>query len=241
MSKVVVERPRLRFPLKNGSAYPRGSLESAWAPDFEASPLREAMGRGYGAKRLNENLQPLVRFLRSCVGRPWNDVHSEIAARISCKSAVQKHVLDHLRDYVRKDVRIEGSSVFRICDRKRPIRSWGMRFEFYVHPDTGILCLAPNAREKRRRADNPDRRVVSHELELWRIGDIWYAIGVARIPCQALARAGCFDVVARARVEDRLFAAKARSNPLWRTGRYAASKRQLSTREIVHYRLRSPK
>jgi hypothetical protein len=88
MSKVIVERPRLRFPLRNGSAYPRGHLENRWAPDFENAPRIESMGGTYREKWLNENLQPLVRFLRSHVGRRWDDVYSEIAARISCRSAV---------------------------------------------------------------------------------------------------------------------------------------------------------
>src|SRR3954469_16133269 len=100
MSNVLVERPRRPRGPSVGSAYPRGSLEAKWAPDFENAPRIEAMGRLYGTKYLNENLQPLVRFLRSNVERFWNDVHSEIAEHLSCSSAVQKHVLDHLRDYV---------------------------------------------------------------------------------------------------------------------------------------------
>ena len=58
------------------------------------------MGPRSRNKWLSENLAPLRRFLRRRLGRPWNDVHSEICAQIGVRSAVQKHVLDHLRHYV---------------------------------------------------------------------------------------------------------------------------------------------
>jgi len=241
MSKVIVERPRLRFPLKNGSAYPRGQLENRWAPNFEDAPRTESMGRSYKEKWLNENLRPLVRFLRSRVGRRWDDVYSEIAARISCKSAVQKHVLDHLRDYVVENVRFAGDRVERIANRGyEPLLSYGMRFSFYVHPETRLLCLAPPGRRRRRKQHNrvdPDRRVLSHDRELRRIDRIWYAIDVAPLPTDPFARAGCFDVLERGPVGGRAYEIGMRTNVLWRTGRYAARKRQLGAREIARYGL----
>jgi hypothetical protein len=68
MSKVIVERPRL----KGGTPeYPRASLRDDWRARFEDAPPIESMGRGYRTKQLNENLRPLMRFLRSNVGRRW--------------------------------------------------------------------------------------------------------------------------------------------------------------------------
>lgn len=66
MFKVIVERPRwgcghaekLRMPRDN-----RGYLSFA---------------RAGKSKRLNENLNPLIRFIRGKVGRPRNQVHGEI-------------------------------------------------------------------------------------------------------------------------------------------------------------------
>jgi hypothetical protein len=240
MSKVIVERPRLRFPLKNGSAYPRGHLENRWVPNLEDSPRSESMGGTYKKKRLNENLQPLVRFLRSRVGRRWDDVHSEIAARISCKSAVQKHVLDHLRDYVAKNVRIEGATVKYIRYKAATLQSYGTRFHFYVHPDTHVLCVAPTAPRKRRVKNevDPDRLVLSHDRELRRVDGVWYEIEVAPIPRGEGTDAACFDVLARCAPAGPPFGALAWKNVLWRTNRYARRKRQLGTRELVRYRLK---
>jgi hypothetical protein len=242
MSKVIVERPRMRFPLRNGSAYPRGRLENRWAPNLEDAPLVESMGGTYRQKWLNENLQPLVRFLRSRVGRRWDDVHSEIAERISCRSAVQKHVLDHLRQYVElHNIRLSGSAVEILGPYGyQKLESWGSNSAFYVHPETLALCVAPRkTRERRPRSSvDPDRRVVSRERELRRLESIWYEIAVAPIPRDPFARAACFDVVERTVLDGRAYDRGTGTNVLWRTGRYAASKRQLGKREIAREGLR---
>lgn len=62
------------------------------------------MGRGWGSKMLGENLAPLRRFLERRVGRAWNDVRSEIAARLDGGNAVQRHVLVHLVELVEEHV-----------------------------------------------------------------------------------------------------------------------------------------
>ncbi|MFX8308882.1 hypothetical protein ABTL21_19880, partial [Acinetobacter baumannii] len=63
---------------------------------FDQLPSKQGMQRPYlerGAyKDLNENLGPLRRFLERQVGRPWNDVYSEIARNLRVTSTVQQHV-----------------------------------------------------------------------------------------------------------------------------------------------------
>jgi len=151
MSKVIVERPR--WSGHGCGDYPRGYLENRWGPDLENAPRMEAMGRRYAQKCLNENLQPLVRFLRKHVGRPWNKVRSEISAQLSCSSAVQKHVLDHLKDFVRTDVVLRGKEVLvtSFLHGYVPLVSRGMRLRFYVCPRTGILRLAPVVPRKQKK------------------------------------------------------------------------------------------
>lgn len=240
MSKVIVERPRRRFPLKNGSAYPRGSLENRWGPELEDAPRLESMGGIYGDKWLNENLQPLVRFLRSQVGRPWNKVHAEIAERISGRSAVQKHVLDHLRDYVSEHVEIVGKEIWSFQSRfdvRRPLHSRGNFSKFYVHPRSGILKRAPDAPRKITKPD-PDRRTLTNDREHRRIDGIWYELILHRIPNAAEARSHCFDVVEKTSLVGAVYETHAWTNALWRTGRYAACKVQLGKRELARHGLR---
>lgn len=235
MSKVIVERPRRHYSYP---AYPRGHLENRWAPDWENAPRIESMGSVYGTKWLNENLQPLVRFLRSSEGRPWDSVHSEISERLSVKSAVQKHVLDHLRDYVSENVFIDGKTVM-VFDRTaglRALQSRGSWLRFYIHPRTRLLRLAPQVPRKRQERETaPDRRVLSHEEELRRLNGVWYAIRLSPIPHELEARACCFDVLERTHLIGSTF--EASKNELWKSGRYAASKVQLGKRQIARYGL----
>jgi hypothetical protein len=62
-------RPRRRIPKRAGSWYPREALRAQWFPDLDDAPTKEGHGHRYGEKWLNDNLQPLVRFVRSRVGR----------------------------------------------------------------------------------------------------------------------------------------------------------------------------
>ena len=117
MYEVIIERPRGGAGW--GRPWPRFDWRAAavqaidMAPDpvgdnsapagrhtADGGPTKLRMGPRRRSKWLSENLAPLRRFLVRQVGRPWNDVYAEICAQIGLRSAVQKHVLDHLRHYV---------------------------------------------------------------------------------------------------------------------------------------------
>lgn len=94
MHELLVERPRWGHQAR----YPRAYVRNRFGDDL---PAREAMNRKrYGDKQLSEYFAPLVRFLRTNVGRPWSKVHSEMASVLAPSNAVQKHVLDHLADFL---------------------------------------------------------------------------------------------------------------------------------------------
>jgi hypothetical protein len=208
MSKVIVERPRSGGP----GTYPRARLRDAWS-SLDEAPLIESMGGRYQSKYLNENLQPLVRFLRSNLGRPWNKVRSEIAASLSCDSG--------------RDVLVENDLGW--WGPKGPLVSRGSYWTFYVCPRTGLLRLAPPLRKQKAVAPDPDRRVLGNDRELRRIDGVWYEVSVAPIPATGVG------VAERATLTRAM-----REDPLWASGRCAASKRQLGTREIRRLGLREP-
>src|SRR3954453_4098593 len=102
MARVIVERPRIPdHKARKGRA---GSLEEL--PSYQG--MRRPHLLHWGGKTLNENLQPLRRYLERQVGRPWDKVYAEIAANLRVDNTVQQHVRDHLRDFVvvnpRRDV-----------------------------------------------------------------------------------------------------------------------------------------
>lgn len=183
MSKLIVERPRCRRPKRAGSWYPRGSLKSAWYPDMEDAPVREGMGFGYAEKRLNENLRPLVRFLRSRVGRSWDKVYSEIAEHLRLTNAIQQHVIVHVRQFLDEHpMMIDGAPQRRQWHGGgwswAPLVSIGMALRFYVCPRTRQLRLAPVVARKKRPAVtmDPDRRVLSPTRELRRFDGVWFEV-----------------------------------------------------------------
>lgn len=145
MAKVIVERPRL------GSGWDRKG-RSRRLVDEDGAPLRArdrdiVPERPQRTKRLNENLAPLRRFLESNVGRPWSKVHSELAQQIRPTSTVQKHVLDHVRDFVATDTAMKDGEVvvsLRYGRKAEPVKnSWAY---LYVHPKTGLLLKNRNWR-----------------------------------------------------------------------------------------------
>ncbi|MFC4256330.1 hypothetical protein ACFOWT_12990 [Croceibacterium xixiisoli] len=89
-------------------------------------------------KSLNENLRPLVRFLRSRRGQKWDDVFSEICAGLDTGSTVKMHVRLHVDDFVFSRIAVgrDGEWMWQ----GRVIRFHpAMRDCFFVDPADGLL------------------------------------------------------------------------------------------------------
>ncbi|MBX3227638.1 MAG: hypothetical protein KIT84_14885 [Labilithrix sp.] len=234
MDEVIIERPRWGHWLR----YPRTRVRNrtrAREGGEETFPLREPMGGFYAAKSLSDNLAPLERYLRSQVGRPWAKVRSEIAAQLSVTSALQKHVLDHLKQYVVERVYEDDAGRLRGADRfGRPVVPW----RFFVHPRSGALAeMPPRPRTKasRARVRRPDVRVLGPDRELRRVRGIWYEVEIAALPFRHGPDAVPFVRDAIAKLDPRRLDYDARDESmrdLWDENRYARSIRQLSKREI---------
>jgi hypothetical protein len=171
MFKVIVERPRLGG----------GNRRKGRSRPFEDLPSKIGMRRFHEErsehKWLNENLAPLRRYLEQQVGRPWNQVYSEICARLSVRHVVQQHVREHLTDFVEVVPAV-------IQTRWRPV--------LYVDPKDGLLKRTdrtPEARARRRREAEAKRRKpevtrvdLSADRALQRIDGTWYELTLARLP-----------------------------------------------------------
>ena len=93
MSKVIVERPR-RGTWKAGKPGRTRALFDDDGEPVRAKGATEPKGRAQKTKWLNENLNPLKRYLASQVGRPWRKIYSEISEHLKPSSTVQQHVRD---------------------------------------------------------------------------------------------------------------------------------------------------
>lgn len=137
MFKVIVERPRRWHATAGKLKLPRDDR------------TKMPNGRGRGTKRLNENLAPLARFLRRSVGRPWNKVYAEICEGLNVRSAVQKHVRDHLKGLVELHVYERDGELWSILYKSYKLER-GRRDVLYVCPRTGILRVLPALPHKLR-------------------------------------------------------------------------------------------
>ena len=191
MAKVIVERPRLGHGLRTQ----RGGRSRALVDDDGVPlPARELTGFPRKEKMLNENLNPLKRYLASQVGRPWNKVYSEISQHLRPTSTVQQHVRDHLEDFVAVACRMKDGVVVvqarRAYGGEIPIsEDWR---PFYVHPRTGLLrgnakrvsrAQARKARleaEKRERAKRAVDVDAKTQLHLFADG-AWWEVKLGRV------------------------------------------------------------
>ncbi|PZQ94523.1 MAG: hypothetical protein DI533_22025 [Cereibacter sphaeroides] len=136
MFKVIVERPRW------GASH-------AVSPKLKRMPQADAgrigvkrhacIGAPY-TKSLNENLGPLVRYLRRQRGRRWDAVFSEICAKLDTGSTVKMHVREHIEDFVLTRISIGryGEWMFegQVLGRRD---QWFRRRKLFVDPRNGVL------------------------------------------------------------------------------------------------------
>lgn len=135
MFEVILECRRRGF--RGGN---RGAAKLARAFEDSTAPLtgrRAAKLRGH-SRSLNENLNPLKRYLASQVGRPWNKVHSAICATLEGRSTVKQHVRDHAIHYVAMPYLRPDGTLAASSERFRVVgRPW---YEaLYVDPRDGLL------------------------------------------------------------------------------------------------------
>ncbi len=142
MAKVVTEKPRYGHAnrsKKTGLRIRRYNNED----NLDNQPKRISSSRhrqhGWLGKEFSDRLGPLKRFLRSRVGQHWDKVYSELSQSLDKRSLTGLHIWDHVWIEVERDCVIENGKVFRKeahFGRRREIKG------LYIHPKTGVLCLA---------------------------------------------------------------------------------------------------
>jgi hypothetical protein len=185
MKKVVVERPRSGSRGRNRKFGAR--LRYVEGHDYEEQP-RKALGfESYRSakcaeKEFTDVLNPLERFLRSNLGRPWDKVYSELCAGLDKRKTTGLHIFQHLKHMVISDCYFgEDGKVYSYGWGGYPVRA------FYVHPRTGLLCeVRRQSKRERNRELRPDIDAIT---QLY-LGDssgyrkhegIWYKVKLARL------------------------------------------------------------
>jgi hypothetical protein len=184
MHKVVVERPRSGSRSKSR----KWGMRLNYAPDCECedSPMRVSSGRvrqyGWKHRRFTDVLNPLERFLRSNVGRPWDKVYSELRQGLDVRKVTGQHIFDHLQGMVEVDTFLGGEGHVFSC-------KWGWLGKvqgFYVHPRTGLLLWAErDSSAERKRKSLLRKRLHGFWIDGTRayrlIEGIWYVVTHKRV------------------------------------------------------------
>jgi hypothetical protein len=235
LSEIVIERPRggCRIPARKitGAKKFLTALTHEATVDGLLNPYLLKPHRK--TKYLSDHLGPLRRLLRSKVGQPWDQVHSELNQRLDASTMAGRHVLDHVRDYVTENVElIDGVLYSRdSCRRYRRTLGIGYHDEFYVHPETGILCVVPKHCRTQYRPNSAQPIVPQDHLPIDRyqryqkIDDVWYWVKLADVPIDQPV----WDVAEKKTVMSRYSGL-----------RYAIEKRQCNKQELKRLRQKHP-
>lgn len=159
MRKVLTERPRV------GSSYTYHDVRARLnVTDPDDLPSHQGMRRPHiERKNFSDLLGPLRRFLWSSIGRPWNDVWSEICMHLSDNT-----VDSHLKDHVRWEIETETVCVDDVVYSRSRWNGLIIPDGLYVDPRTGLVC-----------GDAPKRSVWKPDIEqtLVTLDDIVYIKG----------------------------------------------------------------
>jgi hypothetical protein len=235
MAKVIVERPRIGSRMRSKPR--KGLRRQLQKHGYDVLPRREGIKRPYGhdTKHFNEHLGPLIRFLESCVGRPWNAVFSEISAHINRNSVVQDHVRDHVLQIVATHVVLIDGVPCGTEGREygQPLRGSRWHNHLYVCPLTGILKRI-KLRWTRKRPPEPKlpppvRVDDNHVCRL--VEGHWCLVTLRRLPLEPCLSADR-DVLLERPVSS-LTPGEARQH--YGVAGYAVGWRRLARRELSQY------
>ncbi|MGK7876109.1 MAG: hypothetical protein AB4426_23280 [Xenococcaceae cyanobacterium] len=178
LDKIVVERPRGGWRLKSPPGA-RKALQKNGLEGRKRESLRRSWKESGKTKYFSDNLGPLYGWLRSKKGQHWDDVYSELCQRLDLRTLSGQHILSHVWDYVERYVVIIDGVPYRKHYPQYQIGRW--RDEMYIHPDTGILCLAkkpPKPPPKKRN----DLVEIDPYHQYHKLDDIWYLITFRDVP-----------------------------------------------------------
>ncbi len=251
MPKVIVERPRSGAGKLRNRRPVRGDDELL---PSKIGVKRDARERG-GYKMLNENLNPLKRYLERQVGRPWNKVWSEICENLKPTNTVQQHVRDHIPDFVSINTSLKDGEIW-VQHRWSAGPLKDSHVKLFVDPKSGLLrrnkyWQSWNAKKRQRleaeaAAVAKRMRVVSPKRQLHLLDDGgWWEVTLARAPARMPERPAAPGVrtymnqdTAVDVVQDARLSPLGRSELYGRSDVYAVAKRQLSKKEMRDLGLR---
>lgn len=175
LGEIVIERPRSgwRISSRKCSGY-RKTLEKITKEATEDGLLNHYIIKPRNkTKYFSDHIRPLYRWLRSKVGQPWNAVYSELCKKLDPRGLSGQHILFHVWHFVELHVVLIDGVAYERTNECSLSNYWCETL--YVHPETGILCLAEKL--KKEAPKKPDDLLIIDSYHQYRkIYDIWYLI-----------------------------------------------------------------
>lgn len=133
-------------------------------------------------KWFSDCLGPLYRWLESHVGQYWDDVYSKLCQILDITTLSGQHIVSHVWGYVERNAVLIDGVPYRknrpFYETALPLGYWYK--QLYVHPESGILCLAKRIPKVPKQ--KPDDFVFVDAYHHYRkLDDLWYAIELADI------------------------------------------------------------
>jgi hypothetical protein len=180
LDRIIIERPRggWRSSLKKVTG------NKKYLEEITDIALTDGLLTPYLIKPRNKTkwfsdcLGPLYRWLEFHVGHDWNYVYSKLSQILDSTTLSGRHIISHVWQYVERDVElIDGIPYRKSGSYPYPLGGHGYD-RLYVHPETGILCVAE--RIKKEPKQKPDDFLFVDAYHHYRkIDGLWYAIELA--------------------------------------------------------------
>lgn len=186
MGKCVIERARNNSGARSVKARWYGKfVEYEEGPDYDGmthlpvSRKQEGYNKAIGNKSFTDVLGPIDGYLKSSVGRKWDDVYSELARGLGGGAWGVRHILHAHINVAAKTYRGTDGNIWYLGKYGPEKIPGGYRTEFYVEPETKILRAHPDAGKRiswQKKLTNADLWKVDAGDGKWyvRANGIWF-------------------------------------------------------------------
>lgn len=198
LNKLLCERERVGSTDKYKNYRRLKKFNPAPGDEGENLPFREGtkFRYGYDGRSFNENLSPLRGAIRANLGKRWDTFYSELCKNFDKRSVINQHILQHLFQYVEREVYIENGEVW--VRQGKYSRSGDTKLrdststEYYVDPRDGIMkknkwYKGDKQREQRQAAEQRKAaleviRWIDDDNVLHNIDGVWFHFTMEDVP-----------------------------------------------------------
>lgn len=129
-------------------------------------------------KSFSDCLGPLYQWLQSHVGQYWDDVYSKLCKILDTTTLSGQHIVSHVWGYVERNAELIDGVPYAKNSGSHPLPLGYWYKRLYVHPETGILCIAERIRKAPQK--KPDDFLLVDAYHYYKkIDGLWYAIELA--------------------------------------------------------------